>query len=69
MPDINFEHTNITGDDARYGRSVAARMANRIRLNTPGEADGVEVEEADVGLEEEQGVEVEAVEAADPSES
>jgi uncharacterized protein len=45
MPDINFEHTNITGDDARYGRSVAARMANRIRLNTPGRGNNTRLQE------------------------
>jgi uncharacterized protein len=26
----------MTGDDARYGRSVEARFANRLRLNVPG---------------------------------
>jgi uncharacterized protein len=36
MDDIATAERLATGDDARYGRSVEARLANRLRLNTPG---------------------------------
>jgi uncharacterized protein len=36
MSDPQLEYSNVTGNDARFGRSVAARLANRVRLNRLG---------------------------------
>jgi uncharacterized protein len=39
MDDTATAERLMTGDDARYGRSVEARLANRLRLNCPGRGD------------------------------
>lgn len=36
MPDPSTPAPVVTGDDTRYGRSIEARFANRLRLNVPG---------------------------------
>jgi uncharacterized protein len=36
MSETRADYTNITGDDARYGRSISARLANRVRMNVLG---------------------------------
>jgi uncharacterized protein len=45
MDDAATARRLMTGDDTRYGRSVEARFANRLRLNVPGHSGNVKLGE------------------------
>lgn len=45
MDDAATARRLMTGDDTRYGRSVEARFANRLRLNVPGHSGNAKLSE------------------------